>query len=114
MTDMAIIGAGITGIAQAAPSFTMQHLKENLPKIACRKPPMLCDSLGASEGGVTYGVAHRWRYACAVTPPGGHSCAMRRVCSIFGLTGALARGSKMRGPAQQLSPAIFWRDCNDV
>jgi predicted NAD/FAD-dependent oxidoreductase len=57
-------------VAHAGLAFTLVHLEEDLPDIAARMVPLLCERLGVTPDSVTHAVAHRWRYSQVVKPLG--------------------------------------------
>jgi hypothetical protein len=55
--------SGALWVAQAGEAFSATHLEKDPQDIARIMLPMLCDRLGVTLDEVTYGAAHRWRYA---------------------------------------------------
>jgi hypothetical protein len=63
-------GAATAWVAQAGLDFSLTHLENDLPRIAARMLPLLCDRLAIMPDRVTHAVAHRWRYARVTEPLG--------------------------------------------
>jgi len=57
-------------IAHANINFTQAHLEGDLPNIASKMLPFLCDHLNISNDCVTHSVAHRWLYSRVFKPLG--------------------------------------------
>ena len=57
-------------VAHANKSFTQAHLEGDLPSIASKMLPFLCDHLNISNDCVTHSVAHRWLYSRVAKPLG--------------------------------------------
>jgi renalase len=61
---------GTAWVAQAGLAFSHVHLEDNLPDIAAKMLPLLCNRLGITSEHVTHAVAQRWRYSRVANPLG--------------------------------------------